>query len=65
MMVDNTENNEFRELLSDYAAPVGDDGFSEHVLMQAHAPRNTGAIKNTQILVMKQFVLSSLELPHF
>jgi len=49
MMVDNTENNEFRELLSDYAAPIGDDGFSEHVLMQAHAPQNIGAIKNLMV----------------
>ena len=54
MMVDNTENNEFRELLSDYAAPVGDDGFSDHILMQANtlqnqAPRNVGAIKNIMV----------------
>ena len=49
MMVDNTENNEFRELLSDYAAPISDDGFSDHVLMQAHAPKNTGAIKNLMV----------------
>jgi len=49
MMVDDTENNEFRELLSDYAAPINDDGFSDHVLMQAHAPRNTGAIKNLMV----------------
>jgi len=49
MMVDNTENNEFRELLSDYAAPISDDGFSDHILMQAHAPRHTGAIKNLMV----------------
>ncbi|PHS41969.1 MAG: hypothetical protein COA91_00915 [Robiginitomaculum sp.] len=49
MMVDNTENNEFRELLSDYAAPIEDDGFSQHVLTQAPSPRNTGAIKRTMI----------------
>jgi len=53
MMVDNTENNEFRELLSDYTAPTTDNGFSEHVLMQAHlqeqAPQNTGAIKNLML----------------
>lgn len=49
MMVDNTENNEFRELLSDYAAPIDDDGFSDHVLMQAHSPQNTGAIKNLMV----------------
>jgi len=54
MMVDNTENNEFRELLSDYAAPISDDGFSDHILMQANtlqnqAPRNVGAIKNIMV----------------
>lgn len=49
MMVDNTENNEFRELLSDYAAPISDDGFSDHVLMQAHAPQNTSTIKNLMV----------------
>ncbi len=54
MMVDNTENNELRELLSDYAAPISDDGFSDYVLMQAHAlqnqaPHNTSAIKNLMV----------------
>ncbi len=41
MMIDDTENNEFTELLSGYAAPVEDDGFSAHVLTQAQTPRNT------------------------
>ncbi len=49
MMVDNTENNEFRELLSGYTAPVSDEGFSDHILMQINAPRNTGAIKNYMV----------------
>ena len=49
MMVDNTENNEFRELLSGYAAPIDDDGFSDHVLMQAHAPQKPGMIKNLMV----------------
>ena len=49
MMVDDTENNEFRELLSDYAEPVSDDGFSEHVLLQANAPQNTGKIKTLMV----------------
>jgi len=59
MMVDNTENNEFRELLSDYAAPISDDGFSDHILMQANTlqnqtlqnqvPQNVGAIKNIMV----------------
>ncbi len=35
MMVDNTENNEFRELLSAYTAPIEDDGFAAQVLLQA------------------------------
>ncbi len=49
MMVDNTENNEFRELLSDYAQPISDDGFSEHVLMQANKPKNAALIKNLMV----------------
>lgn len=49
MMVDNTEDNEFRELLSDYAEPISDDGFSEHVLMQTYAPQNVGRIKNIMV----------------
>jgi len=49
MMVDDTENNEFRELLSDYAEPISDDGFSEHVLMQANAPQNIGTIKRFMV----------------
>lgn len=49
MMVDNTENNEFRELLSEYSAPIDDDGFSEHILMQTHTPRNVTAIKTLMI----------------
>lgn len=49
MMVDDTENNEFRELLSDYAEPISDDGFSEHVLLQASAPQNVGRIKNIMV----------------
>lgn len=32
MMQDNTEDNMFNALLSDYAAPVSDGGFSESVL---------------------------------
>lgn len=54
MMVDNTENNEFRVLLSDYTTPISDDGFSEHVLIQAPnsqkiAPQNIGMIKRLMI----------------
>ncbi len=44
-MVDDTENNEFEQLLSDYAAPIKDDGFSQHVMsnadLQAQTARNT------------------------
>jgi hypothetical protein len=77
MMVDNTENNEFRELLSEYSAPIADDGFSKHILKQAHAPRNVGAIKTLMIgmaallatfmaipqLGKLQHLLASIQLP--
>lgn len=49
MMVDDTENNEFRELLSDYAEPINDDGFSDHVLMQVQKPRDMNMLKNLMI----------------
>lgn len=37
MMMQNPNDNLFQDLLSDYAAPVADDGFSESVLQAARA----------------------------
>lgn len=37
MMMQNSDDNLFSELLSDYAAPVRDDGFSDAVLRAAGA----------------------------
>ncbi|MBL4854100.1 MAG: hypothetical protein JKY25_07640 [Robiginitomaculum sp.] len=79
MMVDNTENNEFTELLSDYAAPIKDDGFSEHIMLQAQTARNTAPLKPIMVgsatllaaliaapqLVNLKHVISDVKLPEF
>ena len=57
MMIDEPENNEFRELLSDYAQPIDDDGFAAHVLAQS--PKNKPQ-QNTALL--KNFMLSGATL---
>jgi len=49
MMIDNTENNEFTDLLSDYAAPIEDDGFSDHVLSQTQIAKKTAPLKPIMI----------------
>ena len=45
MMQENTEDNMFNALLSDYAAPIGDDGFSESVLANLPTTQNSNPSK--------------------
>lgn len=51
-MIDNdTDDHEFTNALAAYAAPIRDDGFSQHVIMLAYPPQNTQALKRLMICV--------------
>ena len=68
MMIDNTEDNEFRELLADYAAQIADDGFSamvmdnvpEGVMTQVPAAKPTQAPRLKYTLIGGASILAAL-----
>ncbi|HFB54725.1 MAG TPA: hypothetical protein ENJ46_02280 [Hellea balneolensis] len=45
MFMENSEDRMFKDLLTDYAAPVADEGFSDHVLASLPRTRDTQRLK--------------------
>lgn len=65
MMQENTEDNMFNALLSDYAAPIGDDGFSEGVLASLPTTQisNPSKAKFVSIAAVVGGGIAALQLP--